>query len=81
VAFVSLLVLTVSFASDNFAISSSENIAKRSTSFVVIETKYYLLRVIILLSHLCCNKLGIVEGDNTIFTRHLQHNKGYQGIQ
>ena len=39
-AFVSLLVLTASFASDNFAISSSENIAKRSTSFVVIETKY-----------------------------------------
>ena len=80
-AFVGLLVLTAAFASDNFAISSSDNIAKRSTAFVVVEAKYQLSRVIILPSHLCCNKLGIVAGDNTIFTRHLEHNKGYHGIQ
>ena len=31
-----------------------------------VETKYGLLRVTILLSHLCWNKIGIVEGDNAI---------------
>ena len=31
-----------------------------------VETKYGLLRVTIQLSHLCWNKIGIVEGDNAI---------------